>query len=74
MQTIYDCVPFIPIKETYENSYKVSVCAIFNRNFDLIDVIFVRVSIFFGLDTFVYVKENKNFSPLIIFQLTLFKK
>lgn len=60
MQTIYDCVPFIPIKETYENSYKVSVCAIFNRNFDLIDVIFVRASIFFGLDTFFMLKTIIN--------------
>lgn len=47
------------IKETLGNNYKVSVCAILNRNFDLIDVIFVKViSIFFGLDTFFMLKKT----------------
>lgn len=49
------------IKETLGNNYKVSVCAILNRNFDLIDVIFVKViSIFFGLDTSFMLKTIIN--------------
>lgn len=48
------------IKETLGNNYKVSVCAILNRNFDLIDVIFVKASIFFGLDTFFMLKTIIN--------------
>lgn len=49
------------IKDTLGNNYKVSVCAILNRNFDLIDVIFVKViSIFFGLDTFFMLKTIIN--------------
>lgn len=57
------------IKETLGNNYKVSVCAILNRNFDLIDVIFVKViSIFFGLDTFFMLKtiiKNVRYHYLI---------
>lgn len=49
------------IKDTLGNNYKVSVCAILNRNFDLIDVIFVKViSIFFGLDTSFMLKTIIN--------------
>lgn len=51
MRTNYDCVPFFNQRD-FRKYNKVSVCAILNRNFDLIDVIFVKASIFFGLDTF----------------------
>lgn len=60
MRTNYDCVPFFNQRD-FRKYNKVSVCAILNRNFDLIDVIFVKVvSIFFGLDTFFMLKTIIN--------------
>lgn len=38
MRTNYDCVPFFNQRD-FRKYNKVSVCAILNRNFDLIDVI-----------------------------------
>lgn len=49
-------VCFFLIKEILGNNYKVSVCVILNCNFDFIDVIFVKVSIFFGFDIFFMLK------------------
>lgn len=59
MRTNYDCVPFLNQRD-FRKYNKVSVCAILNRNFDLIDVIFVKASIFFGLDTFFMLKTIIN--------------
>lgn len=50
-------VCFFLIKEILGNNYKVSVCVILNCNFYFIDVIFVKVSIFFGFDIFFMLKK-----------------